>query len=61
VTDLSNNLIDVHKYDFHVELSEKLRLLLYKASENNVDNANIPSWNEVAKSYLGIFKKIENV
>jgi len=58
---LSNNLINVHKYDFHVELAEKLRLLLYKASENNVDSANIPSWDEVAESYLGIFERIGDV
>jgi len=54
---LSNNLIDVHKYDFHVELAEKLRLLLYKASENNVDSSNVPSWDEVARRYLDAFRK----
>jgi len=58
---LSNNLINVHKYDFHVELAEKLRLSLYRINESKTDSAKVPSWSEVAKSYLGIFKKIENV
>jgi len=58
---LSGNLIDVHKYDFHVELAEKLRLQLYRADRNNVDSTNVPSWSEVAEVYLEIFKKIENV
>jgi len=58
---LNNNLIDVHKYDFHDELAEKLRLSLHRINESKTDITNVPSWNEVAKSYLGILEKIENV
>jgi len=61
IVGLNNNLIDVHKYDFHVELAEKLRLLLNRVNESKINSTNVPSWNEVAKSYLETFKKIENV
>jgi len=61
MTGLSSNLIDVHKYDFHVELAEKLRLLLYRSKRNSVDSSKVPSWSKVAKIYLGIFEKIVNV
>jgi len=55
---LSDDLIDVHKYDFHVELAEKLRLSLHRVDKSKVDSAKASSWDEVAKRYLEIFEKI---
>jgi len=54
---LGNNLVNVHKYEFHVELAEKLRLLPYIADRIRVDNSKVPSWDKVAERYLEVFKK----
>jgi len=54
---LSNNLIDIHTYDFYVELAKKLRFLLYRANKSRVDSSKVPSWDEVARRYLDAFRK----
>jgi len=61
VAGLSNNLINIRKYDFYVELAEKLRLLLFRRNKNDVDNTKVPSWDDVAEKYLDVFKKWQDV
>jgi len=56
-TGLGSNLINIHKYDFYIELAEKLNLLLFRFNKNSMNSAKVPSWDEVAEKYLEVFRK----